>query len=138
MSDPIHLEFPITGRATWLNFINWCRTHLQSMVISKRNVRIIITDEDADRLEEQVRYYFGVLLAAIANQAHVNGQQFSKEVWHEYLATKFLPGKEVEMPDGEYRVVRSSVARGKIGVKAMAEYTKQVEAYAATELGVQA
>jgi hypothetical protein len=35
---------------------------------------------------------------------------YSAEVWHEYLASKFLPLREVEMPDWSTKLVRISTS----------------------------
>jgi hypothetical protein len=98
---------------------------------------VIITEEEMDRLDEQIAYYFGPCMKQICEQAWVNGSQFSKEVWHEHFAGLFLPSSELVMPSGEIVIKRGSIARGKISLKKMTAYIQAVEAYAATELSVE-
>jgi hypothetical protein len=100
-------------------------------------LRVIVTEDEMDRLDEQIRYYFGVVIKAMAEQIWLEGRQFTKDAWHELMARKFLPAKEVLMPDGEIVLKRASIARGQIGVKAMAKFTQEVESYAASEHGVE-
>jgi len=99
-------------------------------------MRVIVTDEELDRLDEQIKYYFGPFMKQVEESAWVEGKRHSKEVWHEYFAKLFLPAREIILPDGEVVVKRGSIARGQIGMKAMAKYQLQVEAYCASELGV--
>lgn len=137
MSDTLYREFVITGPGPWGALIAFLKGNVRAFIERKRPLRVIVVEDDQDRLDEQIRYYFGVTVRAIAEQAWVNGQRFSKEAWHEQLARMFLPAKEVILPDGEVIQKRASIARGQIGIKAMAEFTQQVEAYAASELGVE-
>lgn len=83
-------------------------------------------------------------LADIANQAWVNGRQFSAEVWHEYLKRLYLPEEYSEeltkdgyrkwdyTPSGERVLVGSTTQLTKRG---FADYLTQVEAHGA-EMGV--
>lgn len=95
------------------------------------NARWVLTVARRKRTKAQNRRYWGGgVLAQIAEQAVVNGKQFSTEIWHEHLKRKFL-GVE-ELPDG------SLVAAPSKGLTTaqFSEYCQQCEAYAATELGV--
>lgn len=137
MADLLYREFVITGPGPWGAMIAFLKANVRAFIERKRPLRVIIAEEEQDRLDEQIRYYFGVTVKAVSEQAWVNGQRFSKEVWHEHFARMFLPAREIILPDGEVILKRASIARGQIGIKAMAEFTHQVEAYAAGELGVE-
>lgn len=76
------------------------------------------------------RYWGNGVLAQIAQQAVVNGRQFDAETWHELLKRKFIG--VVELPDGS--VVGASSKS--LSTAEFAEFCTQVEAYAASELGV--
>lgn len=76
------------------------------------------------------RYWSKGVLAQIAEQAVVNGKQYSAENWHEYFKRKFI-GVE-ELPDGSV-IGQSST---KLTTAEFSEFCAQVEVYAATELGV--
>ncbi|WP_454695693.1 recombination protein NinB [Achromobacter aegrifaciens] len=136
MSDQLHREFLLTGEAPAAAMWQFVKSNARPFAERGQPLRVIVTDEEEDRLEQQIRYYFGVVMKAIAENVWVEGRQFSKEVWHEHFARKFLPLTELVMPDGEVVIVRASIARGKIGVRAMAKYTEEVLADAAIEYGV--
>lgn len=76
------------------------------------------------------RYWGGGVLAQIAAQAVVNGRQYPAEVWHEQFKRQFI-GVE-ELPSGE--VVGKS-SKG-LDTAEFSAFCDQVEAWAATELGV--
>ena len=76
------------------------------------------------------RYWSRGVLAQIAEQAVVNGRQYSTDVWHEQFKRMFL-GVE-ELPDGSVRAVPSKDR----DTTEFSEFCTKVEAYAATELGV--
>lgn len=76
------------------------------------------------------RYWSGGVLAQVAAQAVVGGRQFSAETWHEQFKRMFI-GVE-ELPDGSV-IGKSST---KLTTAEFSEFCTQVEAYAASELGV--
>lgn len=76
------------------------------------------------------RYWSGGVLAQVAAQAVVNGRQFSAEVWHEQFKRQFI-GLE-ELPNGEV-IGKSSTG---LDTAEFSAFCDQVEAFAATELGV--
>lgn len=95
------------------------------------NARWVLTVARRKRTRAQNRRYFGRgVLAQIAEQAVVDGKQFSAEIWHEFLKRKFL-GVE-ELPDGS---LIAAPSKG-LTTAQFSEYCQQCEAYAATELGV--
>ena len=93
--------------------------------------RWVLTVTKRKRTVPQNRRYWGAgVLKQIAEQAVVDGKQYSAEVWHEHFKRMFL-GVE-ELPDGSVRAVPSKD-------KDTAEFSvfcAKVEAYAASELGV--
>lgn len=132
----LHQEFTLRSPLVWQSLVDFVRQHAKPANDAGRPLRVILTDEDADRLDEQIAFYFGVVVKATTEQAWVAGRQYSKQSWHEYFAEMFLPLIEVELPNGQLITRRQSIARGKIGVRAMAKFTEEVEAYVASELGV--
>lgn len=93
--------------------------------------RWVLTVARRKRTRAQNRRYWGQgVLAQIAQQAVVNGRQFDAETWHELLKRKFIG--VVELPDGS--VVGASSKS--LSTAEFAEFCTQVEAYAASELGV--
>jgi hypothetical protein len=83
------------------------------------------------RTAPQNRRYWGQgVLAQIAAQATVNGRLYSAEVWHEQFKRQFIG--VIELPNGEV-VGKSSTD---LDTAEFSAFCDQVEAYAATELGV--
>ena len=83
------------------------------------------------RTPEQNRRYWGRgVLAQIAEQATVNGKLYSAEVWHEQFKRMFIGFDE--LPNGQI-IGKSSAG---LTTAEFCDFCTQVEAYAATELGV--
>lgn len=76
------------------------------------------------------RYWGGGVLAQIASQATVNGRLYSAETWHEQFKRQFIG--VIELPNGEV-IGKSST---ELTTAEFSDFCTQVEAYAATELGV--
>lgn len=93
--------------------------------------RWVLTVARRKRTIKQNRRYFGNgVLKQIADQAVVDGKMFSPEVWHEFWKKQFIG--VVELPDGSL-IGESST---KLTTKEFCQFCDQVEAYAATNLGV--
>lgn len=88
------------------------------------------------------------LVTTITDQAMVDGRKYKQEVWHEYLKKAFLPEMDDEEiarkvkpgyrkwdigPDGEKILIGSTT---KLTTFGMTQYMQEIEAWAATELGV--
>lgn len=136
MSETLYREFTLSTPAVATVLVNFLKSNCGAFAEKGTPLRVIVTEEEADRLDEQIAYYFGPLMKQVAAQAWVGGRQFSKEVWHEYFAKLFLPATEIVLPDGEIVTKRGSIARGRISLKRMTQFIKEVEAHAASELNV--
>ena len=137
MSAALYREFTLDTPAAGAVLVNFLKSNCAPFAEKGTPLRVIVTEEEMDRLDEQIAYYFGPLMRQVTEQAWVQGRQYSKEVWHEHFAKLFLPAKELVLPDGEIVIKRGSIARGKISLKKMTAFITEVEAYAATELGVE-
>lgn len=80
---------------------------------------------------EQNRRYFGPLLRTIAEQAWLDGRQFSTEAWHELFKRQFIG--LLDLPGGGTLGMSSA----DLSVEEFSTFMHEVEAYAANELGVQ-
>ena len=136
MTATLYREFELTSPSVGVSLVNFLKQNASACAERGTPLRVIVTEEDMDRLDEQIKYYFGPVVKQITEQAWIEGRQFTKEVWHEYFAKLFLPFNELVMPDGEIVVKRGSIARGQIGFKKMATFLTEVEAHASQELGV--
>jgi len=76
------------------------------------------------------RYWGNGVLKQIAEQAAPNGKLYAADIWHEQFKRMFI-GVD-ELPNGQL-IGKSSTA---LTVPEFCDFCKQVEAYAAQELGV--
>lgn len=76
------------------------------------------------------RYWGGGVLKQIAEQAVINGKTYPAEVWHEQFKRQFIG--VIELPNGDV-IGKSSTG---LSTKEFCDFSDQVEAFAATELGV--
>lgn len=107
-------------------------------------IEVVIRQYKKPSTNEQRRRMFGYVVSEIAEQAWLEGRQYSAKVWHEYLKEKFLPleympgitregyVKYLEMPDGNLKLVGSTTELTTRGHK---DYVTACEAFGA-ELGV--
>lgn len=91
---------------------------------------IEISPEKAKRSREANRRYW-VLLRQISENFWVEGKNYDAECWHEAAKRKFLGVDDI--PTGGTLAKSSS----KLNTAQFYQYTQQVEAWAASELGVQ-
>jgi hypothetical protein len=115
--------------------------HAQALLLNGAKLVIISTaEQEDDRSLQQNRYYWGPCLREISEQALVGGQRWTAEAWHELFKRQFL-GYEIDKVHvaGRKRptIIRRLRSTTKLKVKAMSTYLDQVQAFAATELGVQ-
>ena len=101
--------------------------------LSPIGYEIVSREHKAARNNEQNNYYWA-MMQEIAEQAAVRGVKFGKDTWHHHYAKLFLPMVEVALPYGGSELVRQSTT--KLNIKEFSEYTTQVQADAAQELGV--
>lgn len=93
--------------------------------------RWVLTVARRKRTPPQNRRYWGKgVLAQIAEQAAPNGKLYATETWHEQFKRMFIG--VIELPNGD--VVGKSSADLK--TDEFSAFCDQVEAYAASELGV--
>jgi hypothetical protein len=95
--------------------------------------------EDDRSLRQNRFYWSAACLGAIADQAKVTGIRYEAQAWHNLFKRQFL-GFEVikEQVAGSQRkrVIRQLRSTSALKLRAMNVYLEQVQAYAATELGV--
>jgi hypothetical protein len=130
-------EFSLRGRADWAEVVATVRAAAPTMARDGRPLRVILADDYQDRLEEQVRAYWSLVIEPIAEQVWIDGRRFEPKAWHISMKDRFLPAREMRLPDGTVKMVQPSIARGEISVRAMSEYMTKVAAHAAADLGVQ-
>lgn len=109
-------------------------------------LELLIREEVKARKPDQNSLMWAGPLREIAAQGYVDGRTYTAEVWHEHFKREFLPESyDPELckredyrkwdytPGGERILVGSTTD---LTVRGFALYLTQVEAYAASELGV--
>ena len=91
----------------------------------------VLTIKPRPRTVKQNRRYWGNgVLKQIAEQAVVNGKMYTAEIWHEQFKRQFIG--VIELPNGQ--VIGESST--KLTTSEFCDFSDQVEAFAASELGV--
>lgn len=140
MSEALHTVFvnPDQARAAIAGQIGpFCRAAWDRGI---QRLAVTIEPEEDARTAQQNRFYWGVLLKEISEQAAPGGQKWSAEAWHELGKRQFLPRitKRVKVAGRPRPVVTTVIGSTKgLSVKRMGKYMEQFMAFAATELGVQ-
>lgn len=135
MAGILYREFLLTGQDPWKSCVSLVKANAKACNDRGRPLRVIVTEEEERRRLQQNRFYWGAVITRIAEQAWVEGQQFSKEAWHEYYGRMFGVCQDVTLPDGE--VVTRRLSTSDMGVGEFTEYCEKVQAHAATTFGVE-
>lgn len=130
----LYREFKLTGTGAWYVFVQFVKANAKAFLERGKPLRLIVTDSDKQRSGDQNRRYWA-LLTEISEQAWVNGRKYDKETWHELFARQHLPLEEMILPDGE--IIRRRVTTTKLKVGEFSDYMQKIEAYAASELGIE-
>lgn len=109
------------------------------LVADGRRARFRMEEAEDDRSLRQNRFMWGVVLKEIAEQARIEGQQWTAQAWHE-LAKRMFLGYEFKRTTiaGRKRKAVSKQLRStaRLSVKRMSDYLDKLMAFAATDLGV--
>lgn len=123
--------FTLRSQGIVFEVISLLTQHWAAAVKSGRCLVIeIYRESDARTLAQNRRYFGSAVLGAIEQQAWVNGRQYDKETWHEIFKRKFIG--VIELHDGSVVGMSST----KLTTKEFSDFMNNVEAYAASELGV--
>jgi hypothetical protein len=111
----------------------------QQLIAGGKRVRIQCAEDEDDRTLAANRYYWGVILREISEQAAIEGQRYAAEAWHELFKRQFL-GYEVKKVRvaGKKRqtVIRKLRSTTDLSVKKFSKYLEQIQAFATGDLGV--
>lgn len=130
----LYKEFTLHTPNVWHLVLAFVKANAGAALDKGTPLRVIVTAEERKRNPEQNRFYWGVVLRDISEQAWVAGRQFDKDTWHEYFADLFAEKVERILPDGRIHVSRKSTSDMSVGD--FTTYLAQVQAHAANELGV--
>lgn len=106
------------------------RQNWQALAEQGKPLSVTVTEHKSKRSGEQNKRYWSIL-NEIADQSWVAGKQFSADAWHEHMKRKLI-GTE-DLPGGG----NIGISTASLSVAEFCDYMTKVEAYAASELGVQ-
>jgi hypothetical protein len=115
--------------------VPWCK----SMMAAGHALAVEIRLAEDAKTDQQRKYYHGVILKQIAEQASPNGQKFPLAVWKEHFRAQYLGFKTTTFVNpltGKKSRRRVRKSTEDLGVKAYNELIERVTAFAVTELGV--
>ena len=131
----LYREFVLKDQSVWKTFVAFIQANVSAMKQAGTPLRLIVTSAETKRNAEQNKRYWGFVLKTIAEQAWVEGAQYSADVWHEYFARKFGVCEDITLPGGEVIVRRKSTTQ--MTVSEFTQFMQETEAYATQTLGVQ-
>lgn len=134
MSDTIYREFVICDAGAMKSLSVFLGQHARAWADCGKPLLVAVCDFESKRTDMQNRRYWKGTVEPIAHQAWVDGRQFDRLSWHEYLARKFGVPKEIELPSRELLLTRKSTTE--MGAGEFSTYIHECEVYGASELGV--
>lgn len=114
------------AQALW----GFLRSNWRSMADAGKPLAITVAEHKSKRSIEQNKRYWAIL-NEIAEGAWMNGKNYSADAWAEFFKRKLI-GTE-ELPDGSSVGISTTT----LNVEEFAAYMTRIEAFAATELGVE-
>ncbi len=114
----------------------YCKAQWQNGI---ERLRVTIEPEEDAKTVQQGRFYWGVILVQISEQARIEGQLYTVDAWHELFKRQHLPRvKRRAYVAGKPRpVITTTIGTTKgLSVKKMSAFIEKVIAFGATELGV--
>jgi len=102
-------------------------------------VAVTVQPEEDAKTVQQGKFYWGVVLREMSEQAQIGGQKYSAEAWHELCKRQFLPrlSKRVRVAGKPRPVVTTTIGSTQgLSVRKMTAYIEQCMAFAQTDLGV--
>ncbi|MGI4812123.1 MAG: recombination protein NinB [Janthinobacterium lividum] len=136
MSEAVlYKEFRLSRASVWTAVVAFIKANAKAFADRGEPLRIIVTAEEKQRNAQQNKLYWGGVLRYIAEQAWVDGRQFSADTWHEHYARMYGECEDVTLPDGEIIVRRKSTTKMTVGE--FSGYIDRVRAHAAMNLGVE-
>lgn len=130
----LYREFVLRSPVAWQALAQLVAANAKAFIDRGRPLRVIVTEDEKKRTSEANRFYWGAVLTTIAEQAWVDGRQYSKDVWHEHFARLYLPHTEIVTPYGEIVSRRKSTTE--LTVSEFSDYLQRVQSDAASSLGV--
>jgi len=134
-------QFILRDASVAASLYAFLKANWRDMAEQGRYLQITVAEYRTKRSSEQNAFMWKAVLEPIAKQAYVRGERFAADIWNEHLKEQFLPevnargmAKWAHLPSGQRRLVMSTTD---LNVAEMTTYLDAIQAYAASELGVQ-
>jgi hypothetical protein len=114
--------------------IRFLKEHAGPSARSGHPLAVTVAEHKAKRSGEQNRL-FHALLNQIAEQATIDGRQYSPEVWKEQIRRRFIGMEEIDLPDGT-RTERG-ISTKSLNVGEFSNLIEIVRAWAQTDLNIE-
>ena len=101
------------------------KTALEALRAAK--IGWVVRIEPANRTNAQNAFYWA-LLQSISEQVMPGGKSHSRDTWHIYFKTLFLPGRMIELPTGE--LIEQEPSTTGLNKEQFSEYVERVTAWA--------
>jgi hypothetical protein len=137
MTEP--LDITVTTREGVKNVARAAYDRALMLVADGKRARFRMEEAEDTRSLQQNRFYHGVVLAEIAEQARSNGQRWAADAWHEYAKRTYLgyEFKRITIAGRKRKAVSKQLrSTTRPSVRRMSEYLDKVMAFAVTDLGV--
>jgi len=111
----------------------------QALIGKSKKARIVAVESEDDRTLAANRYYWGVILREISEQASIDGKKYAADAWHELFKRQFLGYeiKRVRVAGRKHPVVtRRLRSTTKTSIKKFNVYLERIQAFAVSDLGV--
>lgn len=114
----------------------YCRAQWQN---GFGRLAVTIEPEEDAKTVQQGKFYWGVVLMQISEQALIEGQRYTVDAWHELFKRQMLPrvSKRVYVAGKTRPVVTTTIGTTKgLGVRKMSAFIEKVIAFGVNDLGV--
>jgi hypothetical protein len=81
----LHREFKLENERVLQIAISFLSSNWKQLAADKTPLFLIATTAEEKRRAQQNKYYFGTVIRSIAEQAWIEGRQYSAEAWHEQI-----------------------------------------------------
>jgi len=101
------------------------KTALEALRAAK--IGWVVRIEPANRTNAQNAFYWA-LLQSVSEQVMPSGKSHSRDTWHIYFKTLFLPGRMIELPNGE--LIEQEPSTTGLNKEQFSEFVERVTAWA--------
>jgi len=105
-----------------------------------KRLQITAMPEEDAKTVQQNRFYWGVVLKEISEQARIGGERYTADAWHELMKRQHLPRriKKTRVAGKKRPVVTTTIGTTTgLSVRKMSKFLEKVMAFASTDLNVQ-